>query len=67
MNQPKYPDIRVELVGHDGNAFAIIGRVRQAMRRATVPAEDIDAFSKEATSSNYDHLLQTVMIWVDVE
>ena len=27
----RYPDVRVRLVGTDGNAFAVLGRVRRAM------------------------------------
>jgi len=64
---PKYPDITVTLVGEDGNAFAILGRVKQALRRAGVPQEEQDAFMAEATAGDYDHLLQTVMRWVEVE
>lgn len=60
----KYPDIEVELVGRDGNAMAILGRVTQAMRRAGVPKPEVDAFFEEATSRDYDHLLQTCMRWV---
>lgn len=30
----KHPDVEVELVGHDGNAFAILGAVSKALRRA---------------------------------
>jgi len=63
----KYPDITVKLVGSDGNAFAVLGKVSGAMRRANVPKEEIDAFQKEATSGDYDHLLVTCMKWVDVE
>ena len=36
--QPKYPEIRVQLVGQDGNAFAVIDLVQRALRRADVPA-----------------------------
>lgn len=64
--KPRYPNIRVQLVGQDGNAFAILGRVRVAMRRGGVPPEAIDAFVKEATAGDHDKLLQTVMKWVDV-
>ena len=45
------------LVGVDGNAFAIMGYVRTAMRRAGMSREDIDAYTKDATSSDYNHLL----------
>lgn len=30
----KYPEINVPLVGEDGNAFSILGRVKRIMRRA---------------------------------
>jgi len=32
-----------------------------------VPQDEIDAFFAEATSGDYDHLLQTTMRWVDWE
>jgi hypothetical protein len=61
---PKYPQVHVKLVGEDGNAFAILGRVAYAMRQAGIDKAEIDAFRAEATSGNYDHLLQTVIAWV---
>jgi hypothetical protein len=64
---PKFENITVKLVGEDGNAFAILGRVTKAMKRSGVSKEDIDAFTKEAMSADYDALLQTVMKWVEVE
>lgn len=66
MQQPKYPSVTVELVGHDGNAFAILGRVRRAMKEGKVPQTEIDAFLVEAASGNYEQLIQTCMKWVDV-
>lgn len=62
----KFPDVHVELTGHDGNAFMVMGRVSQAMRRAGVDKADIDAYQKEATAGDYNHLLVTTMNWVDV-
>ena len=66
MTSPKYPDITVQLTGNDGNAFAILGAVQRAMRRFGVPAEEVAAFYTEATSGDYNHLLQTAMRWVVV-
>jgi hypothetical protein len=66
-NDPKYPRIRVRLVGEDGNAFAIMGRVSRAMRHHSVPKEDVDAFLAEARSGDYDNLLRTCMKWVEVD
>lgn len=63
----KYPDVRVELVGHNGNAFVILGKVKTALRRADVPEEEIKEFLAEATTGDYNHLLVTVMQWVEVE
>lgn len=62
----KHPEIEVELVGHDGNAFSILGRVSAALRRGKVPEEEVDEFMAEAMSGDYDHLLQTAMRWVAV-
>ena len=63
--QPRYPEVQVQLSGQDGNAFAILGRTAKALRQAGVAQEEIDNFFAEATSGDYDHLLQTTMAWVD--
>lgn len=65
MDDPKY-DLKVTLIGEDGNAFFIIGRVSKELRRAGVPEEDVTAFRKEAMSGDYDHVLQTVMKYVHI-
>jgi hypothetical protein len=62
----KYPNIKVQLTGNDGNAFAILGKVRQAMRKGSIPQKQIDEFFEEATAGDYDALLRTCMKWVDV-
>lgn len=64
--QPKYPHIEVQLSGEDGNAFAIMGRVSAALRRDGVPQDEVDAFTAQAMSSDYDALLRTAMEWVTV-
>lgn len=62
----RHPEIEVELIGSDGNAFAVLGNVKAALKRGGVPQEEIDEFLAEAMSGDYDHLLQTVMAWVEV-
>ena len=57
----------VKLIGEDGNAFAIMGRVKQSLRRAGADKEYIDQYLKEATSGDYDHLLVVSMEYVNVE
>lgn len=67
MTTPKYPNIRVKLVGEDGNAFAILGRVKRALERGGVPQAEINQYFEEATSGDYNHLLATTMEWCEVE
>jgi hypothetical protein len=55
------------LVGEDGNAGAIMGRVTTALRRNKVPLSEVNKFRLQAMSGSYDELLQTVMEWVDVD
>lgn len=59
----KFPNVKVKLIGEDGNAFAILGRCTKAARRAGVSKEDLNAFLKEAMSGDYNHLLMTCMEW----
>jgi hypothetical protein len=66
MRDVKYPNIKVRLTGQSGNAFAIIGAVKQALKRAKVPGAEIHEFVNEATSGDYNNVLQTAMRWVDV-
>jgi hypothetical protein len=66
MSDTKYPDIEVELVGQDGNAFAIMASVSKALRRANVPQAEIDEYLAESTSGDYDNLLATAVRWVSV-
>jgi hypothetical protein len=66
MLEPKFPDVEVQLSGEDGNAFAIMGAVSKALRRAGKGQDAIDEFTKDATSGDYDHLLRVAMETVDV-
>ncbi len=55
------PKVDVELVGQDGNAFAIISRCVRAMRKAGWTTTEIAGFKSKAMSGNYDELLATVI------
>ena len=66
MADVKFPDVRVKLVGGDGNAFAVLGSVQYALRKAGVSKDERDLFVKEATGGDYDHLLSVVVRWVKV-
>jgi hypothetical protein len=61
-----FPNIHVQLTGHDGNAFAILGRVKGALNKARIDKIEVDAFLEDAMSGDYDHLLYTCSRWVNV-
>jgi hypothetical protein len=65
MNNTPFTDAVVQLTGEDGNAFVILGRVKRAIMRSNHP-ELAEAFIKEATAGDYDHLLCTCMLYVTV-
>lgn len=62
----KYPEIKVRLTGNDGNAFAIMGAVRKALKQAKVSTDEIADYTKQSTSGDYDNLLRVAMSWVTV-
>ena len=45
------------LIGVDGNAYAIMGYVAEAMQREGYSKEEIDAYFDDAKSSDYNHLV----------
>ena len=57
----------VKLVGQDGNAFSIMGRVKKALMQAGADKEYIDRYLSKATSGDYDNLLVVSMEYVNVE
>ena len=65
----KAPETRpiVKLVGENGNAFAIMGRVSKALKRAGADKEYIDKYLNESMSGDYDHLLGVAMEYVDAQ
>lgn len=61
----KQTGVRVKLVGEDGNAFSILGRVSREMRNAGIPKETIDQYVREATSGDYNNLLRVTLSYVE--
>lgn len=62
----KYPEIEVQLTGNDGNAFAVMGAVKRALKRAKVSADEISEYTEQSMSGDYDNLLRVAMSWVTV-
>lgn len=62
----KAPDSS-SLEGLDGNAFNIMGATRKLLRDAGASPEFLAAYTREATSGDYDHVLQTSIAYLDAE
>ena len=53
--------VKLTLVGIDGNAYSIMGHWQRAARKAGWTQPEIDEVLNEARSSDYDHLLITII------
>lgn len=62
---PKF-NTPVQLTGNDGNAFAIMGSVKSALKKAGATQEQIDEYLKQSMSGDYDNLLRVACDWVEV-
>ena len=47
----------VRLTGQDGNAFAVMGTVKKALKKAGYPKEEVDKYLEESMSGDYNNLL----------
>lgn len=66
-NGPKYPTVKVQLVGPYAGFYPTVTAVQSAMRRAGVPDMELSNFYQDATTTDEGHLLRTCLRWVDVE
>jgi hypothetical protein len=66
LQMPEIKKPKLKLVGQDGNAFAIIGMARKVAQKAGWTQEQIEEYTSEATSGDYNHLLRTTMDFFDV-
>lgn len=82
MLEVRYPNVEVRITeeypwGYDGedeefysvenpDAAGILERVRGALKEGGVGDEEIEAYTTEATSRCYNHLLLTTMTWVRI-
>ncbi len=66
MDNVKFPDVSVQLTGNDGNAFAIIGAVSKALKKAGYKDAAAEFTAAAFASTSYDNLLALCMDTVDV-
>jgi len=66
-NVPKFPGVRVTFSECGGNAFLVLDVMKAALRLAGASRIDYATFKQEATSKDYDKLIETCKRWVTVE
>lgn len=64
--ETKYPEIEVELVGQDSNAYNIMGLVGNALRSHGISEMEIQEFYGGCMGGDYNNLLRVCKMWVTV-
>jgi len=62
----RYPETVVQLTGTDGNAFAVMGAVTVALKKAYATDAEIAEYQTEALSGDYNNLLEVSASWVQI-
>jgi hypothetical protein len=57
--------VRMTLEGIDGNAFHLLGAFAKKAEQQGWERQAIDAVIREATATNYDHLLKTLKAYTE--
>jgi hypothetical protein len=55
------------LIGVNGNAFALLGHFQKCAKKSGWSEEEINQVLKEAKSSDYDHLIDVLMSYLEDE
>jgi hypothetical protein len=65
VDMPKFDaQLDIDLLGPEGNAFVVLAKMRRVLESAGASKNDIDDFMEDATTNNYDHLLEVCREWV---
>jgi hypothetical protein len=59
-------NVAVQLSGNDGNAFAVMGAVKAALKKSGASKEEIEQYLTDSMSGDYDNLIRVAMEWVNV-
>ena len=57
----------IKLIGEDGNAFYILGKIKSTLKQAGADKEYIDKYLEEAKAGDYNNLLITTMKYVEIK
>jgi hypothetical protein len=57
--------VKLNLVGTDGNAFAVLGAFQRAARKQGWTKEEIGAIITECMTGDYNNLLSTILKYTE--
>lgn len=60
------PKLKINIEGEEGNEVVILGNAMMAWKNAKLPNEEWNKILKQATSSDYDNLIETMKKYFDV-
>ena len=66
-NGPKYPAVKVHMMGGCVAFHQTVCAVQTAMRQAGLPLQELSSFYEDAADGDEDDLLRTCLRWVDVD
>ena len=58
---------KMELIGHDGNIFSIMGRASRLLKQAGMREEANEMFNRVTSSGSYDEALHIISEYVETE
>lgn len=64
--QGGYKHVRVNMHGVSGNAYCVMGAVKNGLAKAGAPLSHQQAFLGMAMSDDYEYLLYTCAMWVTI-
>ena len=64
MTAPRFPNVKVKLVGQPTGKLRIVIRTTAALRKAGIAEREIDLYQKEALAGNFDNCLAVTLAWV---
>ena len=69
MQTPKFDTevVSINMDGPEGNAFVVLGKVQDAMKKAGATKSDVEEFMEVATSGDYINLIETCYKWVNFD
>jgi hypothetical protein len=65
MSDPKYPNVKIKIVGLPADKLSIVDTTTLALRKANVSEPEINVYQEEALAGDFDNCLAVTLATVD--